>query len=228
MSPRLIDRTNLNFLLFDWLGLEELLRRSAFAEHSRDSIAAFLDLAERLASEHFLPHYKTSDQTEPRLTVDGVEALPEIKAALQTFAEAGFFAAPFPADLDGMQVPEVVQAASMGEFMAANIATSAYAMLTIANARLLVAYGTKRQIETFARPQIAGETLGTMCLSEPQAGSSLGDIRTRALFEGDSPWGERFRLFGNRADPASGRRDDHRRRCGAQRDRQRSLQTADT
>ena len=157
MSPRLIDRTNLNFLLFDWLGLEELLRRSAFAEHSRDSIAAFLDLAERLASEHFLPHYKTSDQTEPRLTVDGVEALPEIKAALQTFAEAGFFAAPFPADLDGMQVPEVVQAASMGEFMAANIATSAYAMLTIANARLLVAYGTKRQIETFARPQIAGE-----------------------------------------------------------------------
>lgn len=199
VSQHLIDRRNLDFLLFDWLGLKKLLQRPRFADHSPDSITAFLDLAEKLASDRFLPHYKASDQAEPRLTAEGgVEALPEIKAALNTFAEAGFFAAPFPAELDGMQVPELVQAASLGQFMAANIATAAYAMLTIANARLLVAHGNESQIEAFARPQIAGDTLGTMCLSEPQAGSSLGDVRTRALYEGDSPFGERFRLFGNK------------------------------
>lgn len=86
----------------------------------------------------------------------------------------------------------------MAQFMAANIATAAYAMLTIANARLLVAHGSDTQIEIFARPQIAGQVLGTMCLSEPQAGSSLGDIRTRALFEAHDALGERFRLFGNK------------------------------
>ncbi|MEH2474158.1 alkylation response protein AidB-like acyl-CoA dehydrogenase [Nitrobacteraceae bacterium AZCC 2161] len=198
MNSRNVDTANLNFLLFDWLGLRQLLRRAAFAEHSEESITALLDLAERLSNEQFLPHYKASDQSEPKLSADGVEVLPAIKAALNAFANAGFFSAPFHAELEGLQVPEVVQAASMSHFMAANIATSAYAMLTIANARLLVACGSKAQIDAFARPQIAGQALGTMCLSEPHAGSSLGDIRTRALFERESPWGERFRLFGNK------------------------------
>lgn len=198
MSPRLIKRANLDFLLFDWLGLEKLLERPVFREHSRESVGAQLDLAERIAAERFLTHYKTSDQIEPVLGEGGVEVLPAIGDALAAFAEAGFLAAPFAEDLDGMRVPELVHAAGMGLFMAANIATSAYAMLTIGNARLLVAHGSRSQIDAFARPQIAGEAFGTMCLSEPQAGSSLADIRTRALPEGDDPLGERFRLFGNK------------------------------
>ena len=198
MSPRLIERANLDFLLFEWLGLERLLERPVFCEHSRESVGAQLDLAERIAAERFLPHYKLSDQIEPVLGEGGVEVLPAIGEALTAFAEAGFLAAPFAEDLDGMRVPEVVHAAGMGLFMAANIATSAYAMLTIANARLLAAHGSPSQIEAFARPQIAGEAFGTMCLSEPQAGSSLADIRTRAVPEGDDPLGERFRLFGNK------------------------------
>jgi len=196
-SP-LIDRSNLDFLLRDWLGLDALLQRPRFAEHSPEAVAALIDLSERLAADDFLTHYKASDHTEPRLDGEGVMVLPAIKAALQRFAEAGFFAAPFDANLDGLQVPELVQAASMAEFMAGNIATSAYAMLTIANARLLAAYGSAAQIDAFARPQIAGKVLGTMCLSEPQAGSSLGDIRTRAVFEQADALGARFRLFGNK------------------------------
>jgi alkylation response protein AidB-like acyl-CoA dehydrogenase len=198
MNNRNVDTANLNFLLFDWLGLRQLLQRSVFAEHSEESVTALLGLAEKLSNKEFLQHYKASDQSEPKLGVDGVEVLPAIKVALEAFSNAGFFSAPFPTELDGLQVPEVVQAASMCQFMAANIATSAYAMLTIANARLLVACGSKPQIDAFARPQIAGQALGTMCLSEPHAGSSLGDIRTRAHFESESLWGERFRLFGNK------------------------------
>ncbi len=198
MSSGLVDRANLDFLLFDWLGLEAMLGRSRFAGHDRGSVTALLDLAERLASEHFLPHYKASDRIEPRIEGGDVKVLPEIGPALGAFIEAGFLAAPFPPELDGLQVPEVVQTAAMGQFMAANISTAAYAMLTIANARLLVAHASPGQIEAFARPQIEGRVLGTMCLSEPQAGSSLGDIATRALFEQDDPLGQRFRLFGNK------------------------------
>lgn len=198
MGSALFDRKNLDFLLGEWLGLGELLARPRYGDHSMESIAALLDLSEKIAVEQFLAHYKASDEKEPRLDDGDVRVLPDIKAALRTFADAGFFAAPFPVELDGLDVPEVVQSASLAQFMAANIATSAYAMLTIANARLLIAFGTETQIEAFARPQIAGDVLGTMCLSEPQAGSSLGDILTRAIPDGVDALGQRFRLFGNK------------------------------
>src|SRR5262249_687347 len=104
----------------------------------------------------------------------------------------------FPAELAGMGMPHVACSASFAIFAAANIATVAYAMLTVANARLIATFGTPQQIETFARPQIAGQWFGTMCLSEPQAGSSLADIRTRATPEGSDTHGFRYRLTGNK------------------------------
>jgi alkylation response protein AidB-like acyl-CoA dehydrogenase len=71
-------------------------------------------------------------------------------------------------------------------------------MLTAANARLIATFGTPAQIETFARPQIEGRWFGTMCLSEPQAGSSLADVRTRAEPVGNDGFGQRYRLTGNK------------------------------
>lgn len=194
----LIDRSNLDFLLNRWLKVDELLTRPAFGMHDLAEVSAYLDLAEELAGDQFLTHYKLADQFEPKLTEEGVEVLPQIKQALEQFAESGFFSAPFPEAYGGLQFPELVQAAGMSLFMAANLATSAYAMLTIANARLLVAHGSPAQAEAFARPQIEGRVLGTMCLSEPQAGSSLGDIRTRAEPDGDSAYGPQYRITGNK------------------------------
>jgi alkylation response protein AidB-like acyl-CoA dehydrogenase len=194
----LIDRSNLDFLLNQWLKVDELLTRPTFAMHDLAEVSAYLDLAEELAADHFLTHYKLSDQFEPKLTEEGVEVLPQIKQALEQFAEAGFFSAPFSEAYGGLQFPESVQVAGLSLFMAANLATSAYAMLTIANARLIVAHGSPAQTEAFARPQIEGRVLGTMCLSEPQAGSSLGDIRTRAEPDGDSIYGPQYRVTGNK------------------------------
>jgi alkylation response protein AidB-like acyl-CoA dehydrogenase len=71
-------------------------------------------------------------------------------------------------------------------------------MLTTANARLIVAFASPAQVETFALPQIAGRWFGTMCLSEPQAGSNLADVRTRALLDGEDALGARYRLSGNK------------------------------
>jgi alkylation response protein AidB-like acyl-CoA dehydrogenase len=83
--------------------------------------------------------------------------------------------------------------------MAANIAPAAYPMLTVANARLLASFGLPGQIKTFARPLVEGRWFGTMCLSEPQAGSSLSDVTTRAVTDGtDAALGSRYRLFGNK------------------------------
>ena len=198
MSDVLIPRRDLDFLLGDWLRLDELLEAPAFAAHTRDDVAAVLDLSERVAADLFLPAYKRADQIEPTLDADGVKVLPEIAAAVRGYAELGLFAAGFDEALGGMALPSLVCTASLAQFMAANLSASAFVMLTTANARLIAAFGTPAQIDTFARPGIAGQAMGTMCLSEPQAGSSLADIRTRAEPDGEDAIGRRFRLTGNK------------------------------
>ena len=190
MTNSLIERRDLDFLLFEWLHIETLA--------DAQTIAAMLDLSETLAASEFLPHYKRADSEEPRLTANGVVICPPIKDALARYAEAGLFSAGFQEDHGGLGLPYLACAASFACFAAANIATAAYAMLTVANARLIVTFGTSVQIEQFALPQIAGRWFGTMCLSEPQAGSSLADVRTRAVPDGEDQFGLRFRLTGNK------------------------------
>ncbi len=198
MTDPLLRRTDVDFLLFDWLGLERLLEHGQFADHNRETIGAVLDLSERLAADVFLPHYKASDSIEPTLDADGVHVLPAIGDALRQYADLGLFSASFAGDLGGFGLPFTVSATSYAWFAAANIATSAYIMLTCANARLIAAFGTPAQVETFARPQIDGRWFGTMCLSEPQAGSNLGDVQTRAVPDGEDALGRRYLLAGNK------------------------------
>lgn len=193
-----LDERNLSFWLYDWLEAETLTERPRFAEHSRETFDAVLDLSAKLANSHFATHYKKSDRIEPALDGETVHVLPEIGQALRAAAEMGLFAADFDSEVGGLQLPKLVQIASMAHFMAANIATSAYVMLTQANARLICNFGTPAQVEAFALPQVEGRWFGTMCLSEPQAGSSLADITTRAVPDGEDALGPRYRLAGTK------------------------------
>ena len=146
----------------------------------------------------FAPHNKKSDANEPFVVTDEngehVQLIPEIKQAVDAYSAAGLIAAGQNFELGGMQLPCVIEKACMAWFMGANVATAAYPFLTTANANLLLAHGTEEQINTYVRPQLAGRFFGTMCLSEPQAGSSLSDIKTRAEPESDGT----YRLTGNK------------------------------
>ncbi len=194
----IIDRPTLDFLLYNWLETESVLARPAYADHSRESVAAMLDTAERLAESHFLPVFKKADREEPYQDAEGAHVIPETRAAIMAYAEAGFAAAPFPAALGGLSVPNLVHQAATAFFMAANGPLAGYSMLTIGNAGLIAHFGTARQIETFVTPELEGRWTGTMCLSEPQAGSSLADIVTRAVPDGEDGLGARYRLTGNK------------------------------
>ena len=198
MTHPLIVRQDLDFLLHDWLRIETLYGQPRFPDLDSAVVDGVVELSEKLAAEEFLPHYKASDQIEPILSADGVHINPAIGPALSHYAELGLFAAGFPADLGGLGLPYLLCSASFVWFAAANVATAAYPMLTTANARLIANFGTKAQIDAFARPQIAGEWFGTMCLSEPQAGSSLADVKTRAVADGVDEWGPRYLLTGNK------------------------------
>ncbi len=196
MTAHLISRDDLDFLLHDWLRIDDLFDRPLFADHDRQTTASLLDLAAELAEAEFLPHYKAGDRQEPSLTNGEAAVLPGVRAAVKAYVEAGFCAGSFPQDLGGAQLPYVIHSAAMAYVMAANIAAAAYPMLSIGNGHLIATFGSPAQIDAFVRPQLDGRALGTMCLSEPQAGSSLADITTRAEPDGEDEFGARHRLFG--------------------------------
>ncbi|EGD56379.1 acyl-CoA dehydrogenase [Gordonia neofelifaecis] len=176
-----LSRRDVDFLLYEWLDTLELPQRERFAEHSRETFDGILDLSEDMATKLFAPHNKTADRTEPQIGPDGkVVLIPEIGEALKAFGDAGLIAASFDEEIGGMQLPNTVSRASTTIFQAANAATTSYAFLTVGNANLLAKYGTPDQIDTWVRPMLEGRYFGTMCLSEPQAGSSLADITTKA------------------------------------------------
>ncbi|RPI13920.1 MAG: acyl-CoA dehydrogenase [Lysobacterales bacterium] len=198
MPEKLIARRDLEFLLHEWLEVERLCERPRYGDHSRETFDGALDTAERVAMEAFLPHRRKSDVEEPEFDGERVRLIPEVAAAFAAFARSGLLAAGHDYEYGGMQLPTVVDKACFSYVLAANVGSAGYPLLTAANANLLLAYGTPAQVEAFVRPQLEGRYAGTMCLSEPQAGSSLADVATRAEPDGESPLGARYRLYGHK------------------------------
>ncbi|MES2047602.1 MAG: acyl-CoA dehydrogenase [Pseudomonadota bacterium] len=194
MQSKIIPRRELDFLLYEWLNVEALNQRPRYAEHTRETFNAALDTCEQIATELFAPHNKKSDQNEPHFDGETVHIIPEVKLALDAFCAAGLMAAAQDFEFDGMQLPCVVEKAGFAYFTGANAGTTGYPFLTIGNANTLMKCGTPEQIGRFVKPMLAGRFFGTMCLSEPQAGSSLSDIVTRAELQADGS----YRLTGNK------------------------------
>ena len=195
-------RPTLDFLLNDWLGVDSLLKRSRFSDHTLETFASVLDTCERIAREKFAPFNRLSDTQEPHFDGEKVHLPQATHAAMAAYVDSGMLAAAQDYELGGMQLPCVIEMAANAFFSKASVSMGGYAMLTSGNANLLMAHGTALQREVFAKNGFAGRWFGTMCLSEPQAGSSLSDVATKAVpdgadFEAD-PLGPRYRLRGNK------------------------------
>jgi alkylation response protein AidB-like acyl-CoA dehydrogenase len=191
----IMSRRDLEFLLYEWLDTESLPGRTRYAEHDRETFDALLDLSERLATDVFAPINRLVDTEEPYVGDDGKVVLPaEVAKALAAYTGSGLPTSVFDAELGGMQLPFVVHSACSTWFQSACVGAFAYPFLAEGNASLLVAHGTPEQVSTYAVPVIEGRWYGTMALSEPQAGSSLGDITTRAVRQEDGS----YRLTGTK------------------------------
>ena len=199
-------RSTLDFLLYQWLGVESLQQRERFGEHSRETFDAVLDTCERIAREKYAPFNRLVDIEEPR-TVTGPDGglrvvLPKATHdAYQAYADSGMLSASQDYDLGGMQLPYTVEAAANSFFAMASVSIGS-GLLSVGNANLLMKHGTPAQKQVFALNEFSGRWAGTMCLSEPQAGSSLSDITTRAVADGadfeSDVLGPRYRLRGNK------------------------------
>ena len=181
----IVNRRDIDFMLYEMFDLEALCAAPRYAAWDRDTIAAVLDTAQTIAETRYLPCAALIDANEPHFVDGKVEMPAEAGEALRAFAKAGLFAAGFDEEVGGMQLPMLANMMANGMFQAANIALANYSFLTIANAHLIHAFGSAEQKARFLGPLLEGRWFGTMCLSEPQAGSSLSDIRTWAEPLGD-------------------------------------------
>jgi alkylation response protein AidB-like acyl-CoA dehydrogenase len=200
-------RKSLEFLLYDWLAATSLNQRTRFADHSRETFDAVLDTCERIAREKYAPFNRLVDTQEPHFDGEKVILPQATHDAHAAYVESGMLAAAQDYELGGMQLPFTVGAAANSFFAVASISIGSN-LLTSGNANCIMATGTQMQKNVFAANEFSGRWAGTMCLSEPQAGSSLSDVATKALPDGadfaNDPLGPRYRLRGNKMWISSG------------------------
>ena len=194
-------RPTVDFLLYEWLKVQDLQSRERFADHTRETFDAVLDTCERIAREKYAPFNRLVDLEEPRFDGEKVILPQATHEAYKAYAESGMLSAAQDYAVGGMQLPYTVETAANTFFAMASVSIGS-SLLTTGNANLLMAHGTELQKQVFALNEFSGRFSGTMCLSEPQAGSSLSDISTRATpdgaeFEAD-PLGPRYRIKGNK------------------------------
>ncbi|MFK3972207.1 acyl-CoA dehydrogenase [Pseudomonas sp. NPDC087358] len=194
MSETLLSSRNLAFELYEVLDAEALTRRERFAEHSRETFDAAIGTARSIAEKYFAPHNRKNDENEPRFENGEAVLIPEVKPAVDAFLEAGFLNAARNFEAGGMQLPTLLSQACFAHFQSANAASTSYPFLTMGAANLIENFGSAEQKQRFLQPMIEGRFFGTMALTEPHAGSSLSDIRTRAEPAADGS----YRLRGNK------------------------------
>jgi butyryl-CoA dehydrogenase len=194
-------RHTVDHLLFEWLRVTDLCQRERHADHSWETFTAVLDTCERIAKEKYAPFNRLLDQQEPQFDGERVILPSATHEAHRAYVESGMLSAAQSAQWGGMQLPFTVESAANAFFACASVSMGAH-MLTVGNANLLLAHGTPMQKQLFAQRELSGLWAGTMCLSEPQAGSSLSDIVTRAEPDGidfeHDPLGPRYRLVGHK------------------------------
>ena len=178
-NPLLSDR-DVEFLLYEVLHAERLCSLPWFSEHSRETFDLFLTSCRKLGREQLFPAYKPMDEFGSRLVNGRVLVHPAMRELWPRMAEMGLVNATRPAEVGGQQLPSTIGGLGAAYLMAANLAAYAYCALTSGAGHLLEAYGDDRLKRLYMEKMYAGEWSGTMALTEPHAGSSLSDVKTRA------------------------------------------------
>lgn len=176
----LVDDRDVEFLLYEVHDAEALASLPSFAEHDRETFDLFVASARRLARETLWPAYRPMDEAPPKLVDGRVQAHPSMHKIWTRMVELGVLSASRPEAVGGLSLPLLVSTAADVYLMAANLSAFGYVGLTRGAAHLIEAFGDQTLREQFMVPMLEGRWTGTMALTEPQAGSSLADVTTKA------------------------------------------------
>lgn len=191
-SNPLISDAFVDFLLDEVHDAAALTALPAFAEHDAGTFRLFVDAARRYARQALLPSYRPMDSAPPTFEGGRVHTHPSLPALYRGVVELGALAATRPVEREGHGLPQLVAAMGHAYLMAGNLAVYGLAGLTAGAAHLIEAFGTEELDRRYRQPMLSGRFTGTMALTEPQAGSSLADVTTRATPQDDGT----FRIAG--------------------------------
>lgn len=179
MNP-LVSDAFVDFLLSDVLDAEGLCALPAFSAHGKETIGPWLAACRRVAREVLFPTYRAMDEQPPRFEHGRVTVHPKMHAAWKELVDLGVIAAGRPPEVGGQQLPLTVATLATAYLMAANLSAYGYAGLTTGAAHLVEAFGSPDLKAMCLEKLYSGQWTGTMALTEPQAGSSLADVTSRA------------------------------------------------
>ncbi len=188
MASPTFSRRNLDFLLHEVLRAEELTQHPYFQDYSREAFDMVLDSATEISDKILLPAFTEADRTPPELENGGVKVHPAVGRFLKAVGDAGLIGTSFSFEHGGQQLPEVVSSAAGFILGAGNNALIMFRGLTEGAAHLIMSFGTPELNETYVPNMLAGKWTGTMCLTEPQAGSALADVATTATPQPDGSY----------------------------------------
>ena len=175
-----VDFRDVKFQVFDWLPTERLLGKGRYADWDRESLEMVLAEALKISQEEIAPTNEAGDQ-EGCVLEDGVVRVPEsFKGPYKTLAEGGWIGCVSNTEYGGLGMPVVVGTAVNEFFSGANLSLALVLMLTRGASELVEEFGTDEMRELFCEKLFSGEWTGTMCLTEPQAGSDVGASTSRA------------------------------------------------
>ena len=194
MPAAIVSRRDIEFFLYEMFDIESLTTRERYQDHDRESFDAAIDLAQAIAERYYLPIRLKVDANQPTFDGKKVHMIPEIKTGLDAVIEAGLAAPTTDYEMGGMQLPQIAASAASAYLSAAASTSLGYIALTHANCNLIEAHGTPEQIQKWVVPQREGRFFGTMAMTEPGAGSGLGDLSTSAIKADDGT----YRIKGNK------------------------------
>ncbi|MCB9717576.1 MAG: acyl-CoA dehydrogenase [Myxococcales bacterium] len=186
-NPLVSDR-EVEFLLYELHDAEALTALPRFAEHSRETFDLYVDSVRRLARQRLWPAYGPMDEQPPLLRDGRIHVHPRMHELWPRMVELGLLTATRPEVVGGMQLPLCVSTLAEVYLMAANASAFGFVGLTKGAAHLLEAFADDELRARFMEPLYEGRWSGTMALTEPQAGSSLADVRTTARPAGDGSY----------------------------------------
>jgi len=193
MANLILDERDQQFILYEMLNVEKLCDYEKYADFSQDMFDMILTEAQKIAVEEILPTLADGDKVGCTL-VDGKVSVPEsYHRAFRLFREGGWIGMSFPPEEGGQGLPESVKTAAIDWFYH-NFAFVAYPFATEGAAHLIMTYGTEEQKRKYMDKMVQGIWGGTMALTEPNAGSDLGNMSTKAFRQPDGT----FRIQGTK------------------------------
>lgn len=183
-----MDMNTLRFLVQNVHGLEDVLKNERFQDHDIEAIDIFLDAIKDFSDAELYPVFREMDEDPARYEDGKIYTHPVVETVMKKAGEMGMIGGNFDYDDGGLQLPLMVKEAAAFIMSAANNNTSGYPFLTGGAAELIVEYASKELKERYVPNMVAGEWGGSMCLTEPQAGSSLSDVTTSAVPQEDGSY----------------------------------------